>query len=429
MISAVATLAWIAAIAVIAEAVRQAIASLAHFDSFAAGWAIALALVAYTAPIGFAATGSLSASLFTLALVSSVVLWRRRRLGAARRRIALDVREGPSLVIAALVLWILVSSDIWDRHIHTQLVMVAARGVVPIELPAFPGEPFAYHVSFDLLAAALVSFASLEGPLGIELLQLLTIAPLLALLRRQFFEEGAKGGVLNPVRSPGLWAAPLVLQSPIAQCSGATPYLGMCDELLPFADVYSAVPPPVSGVFQVAMCFGWAVMLAALPLFSSRNLGARVALAGIVLTLSEVNVVMFLVGGLAFGATAVLEVLHQSTRRVGALTAALLLLAVAMWLARGSLSVGEGQLRFGGFFGDHAALGLLVFMPAAIIGLAWSVRHLSVQERPADVVAAIIVVVGIIVPLVVSYRFSWDIVKFFHVAAFFGAILFAKRLS
>lgn len=376
----------------------------------------------------FPLTGGLDRSVLVLGALGTLVWLAARR----RTNVALSLSlspQGHSLVgqfldlgVAGLIVSVLIVTDLWDRQVHIGFVGALARGVVPLELPAFPGEPFAYHVGFDVFVASMVALARIDADVAIDVAQ--------ALLAAIAF-VGIARGLYGPV--PGLVALALLVHGPLALCTGSVPFADICDAALPaFPGDYTAVPPPVSGFFQPSFIFGMVVAVAVLSLLrsprTSTDIAARVWACVALWTLSEANLVLFSLVGSGLAVVSVRDVVTPASRRRGVVSLGCLAAVGGAWLAWGSFRFGGDSFMWGrGFFGEHPGQGVLVFMTPALLGVVLTLRRWRKGLSDVDIVLVVTCALGTAIGCSISYRHSWDIVKFLHVAALAGSLLLASQ--
>lgn len=338
----------------------------------------------------------------------------------------------PALVGAfltlVLVVWATVATRLWDEtNAHFGLVRVVARGLVPPPHPLFPQEPFRYHYGFDVLGALPQAFLGLRTDHAIDVATLACWLVLVAMAR-------TVGAALGGARGANLATVLVPLGSGLLTVFLFQDFylLGPRWDALPIAWATSMPPPAISNFFQHPQGLGMSLGLAVALLIGSgpdplrrRKLVVGALLLGM---LSLGQIVFFGICGLLAGVVVLVHAVR--TRDLGGLLveAALLLgaLAIAAGLG-GFLTPGAqaadvmilGKTYFGEPLGRSLVHHLVVFgLPLVALPLALWARRRELTELRVFLFGAAIL--GLLVPNVVGYERSWDIVKFFGVGAFFA---------
>lgn len=340
------------------------------------------------------------------------------------------------LLLVALVAWASFAGHFWDEwNGHDPLVAVMARGLFPPEHPLFPGEPFRYHYGFDLLAAQVRACAGLPLATSIDVVNVALFVVLLW-VSRDVGESlaGPLGAQLGPLVIPlGTGFLEVLL-------FGDSGWMSLKESPFP-ASYGQAVPPPMlSNFFQHPQGVGMPVSLSVLLLFADRWRPSRARrLVGAVLLgmLGLGQIVYFGLLGLALGAVSLERAFRGRALKELPLDLGLLLLALALAKLSGgffapgpelpSLMIyGQGLwsdpwFHIVGRLGVYFGLALLA-VPSAIY---WAIRR-PTPLRTAALVAGLI---GLVVPLSMTYQGSWDIVKFFSAFGFFANVLTVELLA
>lgn len=341
--------------------------------------------------------------------------------------------------VALLVAWAALDGTFWDEHVgHDGLAAAIARGVIPPEHPLFPGEPFRYHFGFDLLAAQAIAFARLPVHRAIDAATLISVAVLLPSL----YGFGRQlGGPLSGLAALGL-----------GLLGGGLLQAFLFVEFGPFElrtslvslDLHSGMPPPViSNFFQHPQGLGMALSPGVLAVLfpggptaaGGRRPATRMIGALMLGMLSLAHVVFYvLLAAAAVVATAVeLRTRRPLPARELAIAAGLAL--GTPFLLGGFFAAGAGAERhlvIASYFRAGPGLALwkhVVYfgLPLLALGphavLAWK------SQRPDRIALFAAAIAGFLLPSVVSYERSWDIVKFYGVAGFLANIALADLLG
>jgi hypothetical protein len=348
---------------------------------------------------------------------------------------------GLALLALVLVVWAARKNFLWDEfNGHDPLVSVIARGVSPPEHPLFPGEPFRYHYGFDVLSGEVRAFTGLFAPDAIDVVTIWCFVMLLVAGASIGADlAGDRGGRLAMLLGPFGTGTLLYL---------LLPELGRFEihwSVIPSAWLHSVPPPIISNFFQHPQGLGMPVSLAILQLFDGTEAeeGARtrrIVLGAILLgMLSLAQIVFFLILGAALGVSTLWRAARARRMRPAAIELALLLGALGIAYLLGGFferhlgppaakMIDLGRSFFGEGIGRSilhhlVAFGLpLIAVPLALI----RIRERAPALRVALIAAAAI---GFIVPNLIVYQRSWDIVKFFGAGGFFANILLADLLA
>lgn len=351
------------------------------------------------------------------------------------------VEYAAAFALATLLAWCALGSWMWDEQsTHLPLAGAAARGVLPLEHPAFPGQPLRYHAGYAVAVGVVRAFSGLPLDLCADVVTVAGVVALVVALR-------------DVLRSFGLGPGHTAVGLVFVVCAGG-PLAGLLADgwgaalpgkgLLPAAWVNGATFPPlvVTNVLQHPQGLAMPVALAVLLLLGGRHraghvLIARVLMAAVlVVALARIQILFSAFTGLLLlGAVGS----DLRTRRTGAVVSVLV-----------AVITGLLALQVGGLGGDAA--NALVFGagyfttdgPAAIVHelLAFGVSLLALPAslwlwRTADRDArrvllagcGVLGALGVVVANVAVYSRSWDIVKFFGVGFFFGHVALAVALA
>jgi hypothetical protein len=385
-----------------------------------------------------------------IALVLTALLWNRSPLVPKEDPPPARLRRW-ALILCAVALffvsWAAVKNYLWDEfNCHDPVVNVIARGVSPPEHALFPGEPFRYHYGFDVLAALVLAFTRVFVPRAIDVA---TIACFILLL----ICAAAMGARLAGRTGANLACAIVPFGTGTLLYLILTelgPTLTVRWSAIPEVWTQSSPPPVISNFFQHPQGLGMAVSLAVLLLFEGnekddrRRLG-RVAIGSLLLgMLSIAQIVFFGVLGLAIGVSILARAYlrrKEGKRAVIRACIELLLVASSLLVARalggffepvtGSPAM-ESTLAVGrSFFGEPLLRSLmhhLVLFGLPLILFPLSFWRLLRGPIPLRIALIVAVLVGFIVPNVMTYDLSWDIVKFYGIGAFFANVLLADLL-
>lgn len=377
-------------------------------------------------------------AVLALAIVSALTVWALWRRGGPDSPPSAPFRASTRLglvLLVGLVTWASFGGHFWDEwNCHDPLVAVMARGLFPPEHPLFPGEPFRYHYGFDLLAAQVRACVGLPLAASIDVVNVALFVVLLWVSRDVGESLGGRlGAQLGPFVIPlGTGFLEVLL-------FGDSGWMSLKETPFP-ASYGQAVPPPMlSNFFQHPQGVGMPVSLAVLLLFADRWAPSRLrravgaALLGM---LALGQIVYFGLLGLALGALSVERAWRGRQWRELPLDLGLLLLALGMAKLNGGFFAPGPQLPSMMIYGQglwsdpwfHVLGRLGVYFGLALVALPvalyWAVR----RPQPLRSAAWVAGVVGLIVPLSMTYRDSWDIVKFFSAFGFFANVLTIELL-
>jgi hypothetical protein len=346
-----------------------------------------------------------------------------------------------AVILLGLVAWATWTNYIWDEiNGHDPISAAIARGVAPPEHPLFPGDPFRYHLAFDVLAGILRAFTWITISHAIDTITVISFILLMM--------SAASIGM----RLGGRAAASLALL--LAPLAGGTFVYLLFTEIgsiqvhvdgIPLT-WYNNVPPTViSNFFQHPQGLAMPVSLAILMLFDDQGVDQRTRVARVVLgsvllgMLSFAQIVFFAVIGFALGVSVLVRAFERRNFRSGAIELSCLAASVGIAFAiggffeRSAAPKGDAMLELGkSFFGEpwltsiahHVfVFGLpLIAAPIALFRLKGEGRMLRIMLFAATAVAFLI-------PNLVVYARSWDVVKFYGVGGFFANLLFADTLA
>lgn len=339
------------------------------------------------------------------------------------------------LVLVALVTWASFGGYFWDEwNCHDPLVAVMARGLFPPEHPLFPGEPFRYHYGFDLLAAQVRACAGL--PLGAAI-DVVNVALFVVLLWVGRDVGESLGGRLGAQLGP--FIIPLGTGFLEVLLFGDSGWMSLKESPFP-ASYGQAVPPPMlSNFFQHPQGVGMPVSLAVLLLFADRwEIGRPRRLVGAALLgmLALGQIVYFGLLGLALGAVSVERALRGRRWRELPIDLGLLLLALGLAKLSGGFFAPGPQLPSMMIYGQglwsdpwfHVVGRLGVYFGLALLAVPAAIYWAFRRPAPLRTAALVAGLVGLVVPLSMTYRDSWDIVKFFSAFGFFANVLTIELL-
>ena len=341
---------------------------------------------------------------------------------------------GSGVVIVALLAWCAVTSWMWDEaSTHLPLANAVARGVLPLEHPAFPGQPLRYHAGYAVVVGVVRAFTSLPVDVAADVVTIAGVVVLVQALRDVLRALGATadtaavglvvvlcaGGPLAALLADG-WGAPLPGKS-----------------VLPSPWVNGATFPPlvVTNVLQHPQGLAMPVALAVLLLLTGRRRSGRVVVATVLVVLmARIQILFSAFTGLLLAGVVVVDAMRRAERAVVHL--AVVGVGGALALIAGGITGGSAvALVWGrGYFAVDGAAAvvheLLAFgVTLAALPLAVVVaRRADVASRPLIVGVGALGLLGVIVGNVAVYERSWDIVKFFGVGAFFGHIAVSLAL-
>lgn len=338
------------------------------------------------------------------------------------------------LFVFAAMSWIILSTNLSDENTgHYGLAASMARGMLPAEHPLYPGEPFRYHVGYDVMVAVVRGATLLPIDVCCDVVTLLCLVVLLAVLVDVARALSGAKAIGTTIIVVFMGASPFALC--LADGWGANI---PCVAWFPATWVNEDTFPPTiaSNFLQHPQGLGMSVSVALLLFLGERVSHARVAIAAVVVAcLSQCQVVFFGITGLALAVIVTIDALAQRSARLLAIRLAMLLLAAgASFLLGGMLRpshLPSGLIAGAGFFGppslEMVARNLATFgatvLAVFVAPLRW--KDSATRLRIALTVAGAI---GFVVANAATYERSWDIVKFFGVSAFFANILLADVL-
>jgi hypothetical protein len=339
-----------------------------------------------------------------------------------------------AFVVAGLLAWCAVTSWMWDEaSTHLPLGNAVARGVLPLEHPAFPGERLRYHAGYAVLVGVVRAFTQLPVDVCADIVTLAGVVVLVQALR-------------DVLRALGASAATAAVGIVVVLCAGG-PLAGLLADgwgaplpgkaLLPSAWVNGATFPPlvVTNVLQHPQGLAMPIALAVVLLLTDRQGTGRVVVATLlVVLLARIQILFSAFTGLLLAGAIVVDVVHRERRAI---------LHLAIVVGGGGFALGAGGLGAGsvdallwgrGYFAADGALAVvhvllafgltLLSLPAAVV----VARRAPPTLRPVVVGTGLLGLLGIVVGNMAVYERSWDIVKFFGVGAFFGHVAIALAL-
>jgi hypothetical protein len=444
--SSLGALLLIAGVGVVGGAVRRVLRAVGERrDSVVIGATLAL-LCVLPERVG-RVTGSLRYGLFFVVVSAAVVLLVRRprpSLEAGGPTWAPSARITAVVVGAALgfVSW---TTWLWDESTtHLPLAGALARDVLPLQHPIWPGQPVRYHIGFAVLGALVRSTTQVPLDVALDIASTACLGALLWLLHDVGIAvAGPRAGALTifvVLFADGPLAAFL------ADGWGVPGFGDVGRAFLPGPWINGSSFPPmvVTNFFQHPQGLAMPIALAAVLVASGGRTLARFAIAAVLLTCcAQAQVVFFAHTGLLLGVLVVAAArderdLARTLARLG-----LLLVATAGAVALGGLLDPDAgtRIRVGtGFFGTislrsvHAiaahnlfAFGTTLLAPLVAVVV---VARGGMRTARTDLVLALAcaAALGFVVANVATYERSWDIVKFFGVAGFFGNLVLVTLL-
>ncbi|MBI4817992.1 MAG: hypothetical protein HY791_17150 [Deltaproteobacteria bacterium] len=358
---------------------------------------------------------------------------------AALSYLAVGPREAPTIwprwptklelfglgVLVTLVGFASFLGNFWDEsNVHLPVTGAIARGVSPVVNALYPSQRLPYHYGFDVLAAEVRAFSGVSTHLALDVAGLWLFVLLLLL-----------GAELGRALGAPEWLAAALL--PMGSGVGLWLFFQEFGSLelprLPFPGRwYQSVPPgTISNFFQHPQGAGMPAFLVAVLLDTGPKRELRRWLVALsVGALCLAHVIYFGVAGLALGAAACVRfILSKDADRIRTLAMDLVSLVAGLALAfafGGALrGLGHSSLVFGSQLDSSVLLGLvhhvLLFSPQIIV-LIW----VGPRRDPLRAALWFAAVVGFVVPNVLVYQRSWDIVKFHAVALFVANALVAE---
>jgi hypothetical protein len=335
-------------------------------------------------------------------------------------------------ILGAYVSW---TTRLWDGALaHYGFSSSMARGVLPAEHPLFPGEVLKYHVGYDALVGIVVAATRMDVGHACELVATLCLALLVAVLRDAGRAlAGRSGGFLAVLGVPlGYGVFAMCLADGWGMPLGCPPWFPSS-----WVSAPKLPPPVISNFFQHPMGTAMPIALALLVFALERPSTSRASLSAVGLALlSQTQIVFFAVAGLGIGLGVVVDgLLHRRPLAAlgrGVVVAAALVPALAGGVlgggggALGELVVGRGYFEDGG-----AALLLrhLALFGLSLVALPFALARATKEPRALRIALVVMAVASFVVPNVMTYARSWDIVKFFCTGAFFANLLVADLLA
>ena len=342
-----------------------------------------------------------------------------------------------SFVTLVLVVWATIGTRLWDEtNAHFGLTRVIARGMVPPAHPLFPQEPFRYHYGFDVLAALPQAFLGLRTDHAIDVATIACWIALVGISR-------AVGAELGGARGANLAMVLIPLGSGVLQIFLFTDFylLGPRWSAIPAAWGSSMPPPVISNFFQHPQGLGMSLAIGVALLWTggadSPRTERRRAIVGALLLglLSLGQIVFFGLSGIAAGMVVLSRL--AATKKLGDAVVRTLLLLAALGIGvalGGFLAPGPrpdnvltlGKTYFGAPPLDTLIRHLVIFgLP--FIALPFGLARVTKSDLRVFVVVAALG--GFLVPNVIGYERSWDIVKFFGVGGFFANVVLVDVLA
>lgn len=341
---------------------------------------------------------------------------------------------GSAIVVAGLLAWCAVTSWMWDEaSTHLPLANAVARGVLPLEHPAFPGQPLRYHAGYAVVVGVVRAFTSLPVDVAADVVTIAGVIVLVQALR-------------DVLRALGASADTAAMGLVVVLCAGGPLAALLADgwgaalpgkALLPRTWVNGAVFPPlvVTNILQHPQGLAMPVALAVLLLLGDRRPGARVVVATLlVVLLARIQILFSAFTGLLLAGVVLVDVARRAEGAVVHL--AIVGVGGALALVAGGITGGSAAaLVWGhGYFATDGAAAVvhevlafgvtLAALPLAVV----VARKADVASRPLIVGVGALGLLGVVVGNVAVYERSWDIVKFFGIGAFFGHVAVALAL-
>lgn len=335
----------------------------------------------------------------------------------------------------ALVAWTAIIGHYWDENAaHFAVGNAVAHGLLPPEHPLFPGEPFRYHYAFNILVGEVRAFAVDRVTTAIDTVTIACFALLLA-------TASAAGATLAGRAGAGL----AMLLVPLG--AGTLQYVlwrdfGAIEVRVPGTpnEWLANIPPAmISNFFQHPQGVAMSASLAVVMMFDGRDQRlSKSALGALMLGMcSLAHVVFFGVLGLAIGVSVLVRAVR--TKAFARAFAELLMLAAALALAAslgGFFAPGGNTPNLLTFDRDFFSEPLLrrlahhlVLFGLPLLGVPFALARTKQKPMDMRVILLVAVFVGFVIPNVMTYKRSWDIVKFLGVGMFFANLLFADVLA
>jgi hypothetical protein len=347
-------------------------------------------------------------------------------------------------VLLALVVHGVLTRNFFDEEAHIPFALVIARGVTPPEHPLAMGQVVPYHWGIDALYAQLM----VVGVSPDRAIDVVTVASMALLL----CAASAFGGAL-------MGRAGATFTTILAPLAGSPLALPLHEELGPFLvkptmypkewTIWTTRPPPLTAdFFQHPQGLAFPVVLVVLLLATASQRRLRMLGAFVLCLLSLVQSVHFLVMGFGFLVAALWTAWREAgpaapmRARARAAAADVVMLFAAFVGAMGlggffSPSAGTSQALLWGrrFFTDANPLMLVLHhvvafgLPLLLLPLLLTWRPLrALPERPRIALVAG-ATVAFVLPNVVVYPHSWDIVKLYSAAGFAAGVALALTFA
>ena len=353
-----------------------------------------------------------------------------------------------ALVFAGLslvaVIWCQLSNHFWDENqMHIGVSNNVARGRVPPEHPMFPNDPLRYHYGFNVLVAVLRAALHLRIELAIDVVAI----GLFALILWLASDVGRRLG--------GAWGASLAvvlipMGSSFAQAWVYPNIMGPLElraSFIPTAwlNMWKFPPPVIHNFFQKPQALGMVFALGGLLLFdlardrdrTAGNDERRRVLAALVLAASALGQFpFFCVMGVALGAGAMVRAARLASFWDAAKDLTVLAVALVLAVVIGGFIDTQGtlsqQIRWGQRFFDEplgpAVLHHLLSFGLPMLAVPFTLVQGIRRRDPLLTSVAVGAVVGFVVPNLMVYARSWDVVKFFNVACFLANVALVQQL-
>lgn len=343
-------------------------------------------------------------------------------------------------LVAFFVSWTALRGHYFDEAwMHYEIASVLARGVVPPEHPLFPGEVFRYHYGFDVLVAEVVAFAGLSVEDAVDVVKIGIILELI-------WVSAAMGATLGGKLAAGL-SMVLVPMGSSFLFYFLFQGLGVFEahlSFIPGAWLQTQVPPPIINFFQHPQGTTMPLALAGLLLFDGTEADpsrrrARFIVGAVHLgLLSLMHAIFFVMMGAALGVMVLARLARTRAWREALVDLLCLAGALGVALLVGGMigaggPKGESVFALGRYFGTEP-LGAAILHHLTVFGLPLLLFPIALGRSlraPSDLRVALVtaVIIGFVVPNVIVYRRSWDIVKFFMLGSFFLNPLLADTLA
>ena len=317
--------------------------------------------------------------------------------------------------------------NFFDEDHHVPMLTVIARGIVPPVHPLVPTQVIPYHWGIDALYAQL-HVAGLRPDSAIDVVTILSF-PL-------FFCAAALAGSVIAGKPGATLGASLV---PLAGSPLAWPLhtdMGVLELHVAYPArwlEWDRRPPPITAdFFQHPQGLAFPLVLVVLVLFCAPQRASRTIGALLLACLSLVQAIQFLVVGFGLLAAVVVALVRSRDARAFAVDAGLLAGAFALAVLFGGFfalgaSTSSTLDATRDFFGD-ANVGARLLHHIVAFGLPFALLPFAARgalDEPGPSLRIALVagaVVGFVIPNVVVYAGSWDIVKLYSAGAFLAAV-------